>query len=1038
MIVGQPGSGKTMLLKSLALNYANGPWDIPQHPVAIFLELNRLSDTKLTIEQQLIKTLARDNFPNGTNFVEQGLKQGMIMLLFDGLDEVNSTDRPNVVRRLQDFIDQYDQCRVAITCRTQVYKREFDAQVDQTVEVVEFNDQQIRKFLRPWKQSMGDDKSVEQLLQALQDKPRIMELARNPLMLTIIAYLYTDTAFLLPHSRAEFYQKATDILLETWDEARQTPNRYKGRDKKSVLRHLALFGQDQTKGKKQDRRHLNWSDVNKQVASILSGLNLKAENDLEPILEEICERSGLLMPIDGGEGYQFTHLTLQEFFAATQLVDDVEGLIERFSQDPDTWRETAKLWCGLARDSTVLIQAINGKDNVTAFSCLADAQNVKPELATTIIEYFKNWIKNTHPAIWESSPDIAIKDNIIKAFGTVCADQRPRGKDIFNFLLQILDEKVSNNNSIDYAAQAITATNIPEAAKILANLYSKHPDIQLYLVGMGNLAVPQLQVLIKDGHLTAIKNLGEIGTPEAAKTLVPFLWDDREAVAFHSAAQIAALLQKADIEEDLANFPKEDFENSSRTWQGIWDPFDALNSSATPIIVEQIIDQLVKGLKTQQLSQIDLPDLDPRIVLPICILSNQAFCKPLEDWIDTAQTLLENTKQGAQLETKSPQLIRDALKQQPQSLQWEIFLKTLPLRMQLDLLYRLSANQPPTKNDWQNLFTMVTYDLRTSWHYRLVVAIAFVLSTIALFEISTASIRSTEILFFGTSTFSAFIVSVFWLVLWRGTEQPLEPNLFISLGIQGPATFCREYMRLLQHQIVWNGAQAMFNTITNVKNISYGVAITFAMTFAIAFADTNAIAITIAIAIAIAFAGAFASAFTSNFTRDFASDFASAIVNDFPCTNVVAIADLIADAVAFTGSITVAVFVAVLVAVFVAVFVALAGTFNDAFPIAFLIAVAVAGIGYWGSKTTTPVFRRCLAVLAAPFFCGSPVVVYFSTFFMHNTIGLSWPNIVLVWLGIVSICTLLLRRGREQERLAHNPLKGILPEYDTTSQRSLP
>lgn len=93
MIVGQPGSGKTMLLKSLALNYANGQWDIPQQPVAIVLELNRLSDSKLTIKEQLVKALERDNFPNGINFVEQGLKQGMIMLLFDGLDEVNSTDR---------------------------------------------------------------------------------------------------------------------------------------------------------------------------------------------------------------------------------------------------------------------------------------------------------------------------------------------------------------------------------------------------------------------------------------------------------------------------------------------------------------------------------------------------------------------------------------------------------------------------------------------------------------------------------------------------------------------------------------------------------------------------------------------------------------------------------------------------------------------------------------------------------------------------------------------------------------------------------
>lgn len=1034
MIVGQPGSGKTMLLKSLALNYAKGPWNIPQQPVAIIFELNRLSDTKLTIEQQLVKVLERDDFPNGTNFVFQGLKQGMIMLLFDGLDEVNSKDRPNVVRRLQDFIDQYDQCRVAITCRTQVYKQEFDSQVEQTVEVVDFNDQQIRKFLRPWKQSMSADKSVEQLLQALQDRPRIMELARNPLMLTIIAYLYTDTAFVLPHSRAEFYQKATDILLETWDEFRQTPNRYKGRDKKLVLRHLALYGQDQTKGKQQDRRHLSWRDVNEQVASILPDLNLTAEDNLDPILAEICERSGLLMPIDGGEGYQFSHLTLQEFFAATQLIDDEKGLIERFEQDPDVWRETVKLWCGLAGDSTELIRSVYKKDRVAAFSCLADAQKIELKLATDIIDHFKGWLRGSQPTAKDLGLGTVSADSAIKAFGAVAADQRPRGKDVFNFLVQILSER---NKSTTYAAQALAATNISEAAQVLADHYLQQTDIQTHLVRMGDVAVPKLKNIAKDGYAIAFEHLGSIGTPFAIRTLVPLLWDDQEVVAFHAAVQLATLLPKTDIEKDLANFPRDQLPSSSQTWQGIWNPFDGERNSTISIIAEQIIDQLAQWIQVQSLDQMDLPDLDPRIVLPICILSNKDFCKPSKDWIVQTQTILENTGQGLPFEINSAKLIREALEKQHGSFQWEVLLGTLPLRTQLDLIYRLSANRLPTKNDWQNLYTKVSYDFRTSWHYQLVVAIAFLLSGMALIEAFATPILSSEVVLRWPSIlFAFFTVPIFWIVLWQSTEQPLEPNLFFSLGLQGPITFCREYKRLLRNQIVWNGAQAIFKTITNTKNTLF-IAIICATDIAAAVIVTGDFGSAVILAAVFALAGALIGAFVVAFVGSVTSDIARAL--GFTLAGDGAGDGALAGAVggAFAGNVGFAFTFAFSGAgdsTFVGdVNVVYSGAFIGALIGALFGAFTGAGIGYWVSQTTNQNISRYLAILAAPFFCWMPVSIWFSTLFLHRFIGFSWPKITLVWLIIVSICTLLLRHGRQQEQLAQNPLKGILPDYDTAA-----
>ena len=114
----------------------------------------------------------------------------------------------------------------------------------------------MRRFLQAWKSRILPGKSVEQLLQTLQDRPRIKVIARNPLMLTFITYLYAEPTFVLPYSRSEFYEKATDLLLEKRDLERNIPNQYRVVAKRQVLRKLALFAQNTADPSNPDRRSL--------------------------------------------------------------------------------------------------------------------------------------------------------------------------------------------------------------------------------------------------------------------------------------------------------------------------------------------------------------------------------------------------------------------------------------------------------------------------------------------------------------------------------------------------------------------------------------------------------------------------------------------------------------------------------------------------------------------------------------------------------------------------------------------------------------
>ncbi|MDY7005222.1 MAG: NACHT domain-containing protein [Cyanobacteriota bacterium] len=535
-IKGQPGAGKTLLLKYIVLSWAREKLNSSSNEyVPILLELYRLNEIEISalnmevLKQKLVEALDRDDFPKANSFVEQSLEKGKLFLLFDGLDEVKSLIRPQVVQAINDLLDKYDKCRAIITCRSAVYRNDFAESVDKTLDIKEFSDRQMRLFLEAWKSEMPPDKSIDQLIQTLRDRPLIMELARNPLMLTIVAHLYTQPAFVLPQSRSDFYQESTHILLNQWQ---NNFNQYKeSAHKRRVLQHLALFAQDNASKQQKDDLSLDYQIVLEQIQKVLPDLNLNPETDTQPILREIVERSGLLLEIERGDKYQFAHLTLQEYSAATALRDRENELIERFKNEPEHWRETVKLWCGFAGNSTNLIEVIDREDSLTAFECLADAQEVSPILAERIIEEFKE-------KLVEANSD----ENLARAFGAVASDvrERGRGKVVFEFLENALN--YSESLEVRQASvKALSKTNLPQAADILFRYYE---DINLIdahqaLINMGDIAVSLLKGLVEKGSETAMKDLVKIGTPYAKEILYSLLDYPNENVQRLAALNLA-------------------------------------------------------------------------------------------------------------------------------------------------------------------------------------------------------------------------------------------------------------------------------------------------------------------------------------------------------------------------------------------------------------------------------------------------------------------------------------------------------------------
>ena len=541
VIKGAPGSGKSMFCRYLCLSYAEGKLnDLSDKPIPILVELHSLKESKLTVEileKKLVQVCALNDFPKADRFITDGLKKGRLFLLLDGLDEVNFSLRAEVIEIIKTFIDTYEKCRVIITCRTAVYHNQFFDVVQQTLDIEDFRDKQIRDFLKAWKSQMSPGKSVEQLIEQLRKRPKIMELARNPLLLTMMAYLYTDTPFILPHSRIEFYQKATETLLELRDQIKNIRNEYEGKNKRHILQSLALY---LSNFQQSDRREISYDTIINKLKEVLPDLNL-SPSDTNPIIKEICDRSGLLLRIDGGENYKFAHLSLQEYFAAEALREKEQELINKFKIDTVAWREIVKLWCGLATDTTNLIREVYEKDPLAALECLADAQVVDETLAKKIIEHFKQELLHQEDT-----------ENIAKALAAVAADYRPRGSALLQFLVDIMNED-DNSSHKQAAAKTLSYTNLPQAVDILAKYYDKPHllEVRQELIRMGDLAVSTLESIAMENCVEAMDDLVAIGTPDAADTLEKFLHDPQ--LKQQAAWRVTAVLDKLKEDENISD-----------------------------------------------------------------------------------------------------------------------------------------------------------------------------------------------------------------------------------------------------------------------------------------------------------------------------------------------------------------------------------------------------------------------------------------------------------------------------------------------------
>ncbi len=297
-----------------------------------------------------------------------------VMVILDGLDEVTDREqRKHVVDTVSDFVKKYPNVTLIATCRLRSYQRDEDSAEDHfytlpltQVTLKPLSDQAISDFIVRWHgelewaglyQKQAAQRTQARLLSALRnpDRAELREMAGTPLLLTLMASVNAE--YELPDERAALYALFIKQVLFEWERLRQDNRgeetsleltlQHHGVTKISLERALAQLAYNvhgQRTGK--ETVDINRAQIWEALEAIRAGDDKKKAMWIVEVLKLMDERSGLILALEQGKSYRFTHRTFQEYLAARWMATG--QALAKFKEriDDEQWREAVFLAFG--------------------------------------------------------------------------------------------------------------------------------------------------------------------------------------------------------------------------------------------------------------------------------------------------------------------------------------------------------------------------------------------------------------------------------------------------------------------------------------------------------------------------------------------------------------------------------------------------------------------------------------------------------------------------------------------------------------------
>jgi predicted NACHT family NTPase len=409
-VLGQPGSGKTTFLNHLAIQCNRGYFAANRVP--IFVTLRDFADeSRTTGELSLLNYIGEEFLTSGISapsVLETLLREGRVLLLLDGLDEVLYQERKTVVREIRRLSEKYQQNLFVMACSIATKAPSLMRFTD--VEIAPLTPDKTVTFAQKWfttltKTTQQDgqklaDRFIENL--NLPENMPLRELVVTPLFLHLACRVFLHQQK-FPTKRSQFYKQCLDLLLTKWDETRGIE-----RDEiyQSLLlpQKLKLLGQVATATFEQGSYFFEQQVVEQHIRDYLHDLpnaltepeELQLES--EAILKAIELHHGLLTERVQGI-FSFSHSTFQEYFTARKIVashilqvskqplqaseQPLEHLVSHITEP--RWREIFLLVIAMLPNADSFVQLMKQQIDAIAAEdpdlqeAIAKHQNIQPD-----------------------------------------------------------------------------------------------------------------------------------------------------------------------------------------------------------------------------------------------------------------------------------------------------------------------------------------------------------------------------------------------------------------------------------------------------------------------------------------------------------------------------------------------------------------------------------------------------------------------------------------------------------------------------------
>ncbi len=288
-------------------------------------------------------------------FLARLVRSGQAWLLIDALDEVPDFNHRIAVRQtIEGLADEFPQNRMLVTARVAAYTQA-NTRLDDRFNVAAVRDlttAQWTPLIQRLYAGLEADRDVAaqraaKLQARIEKSDLLQEMVKTPLMVWT-ATLIDSTGSELPEQRAELYNAYTEVLLgerlkeeESAAAAKMLREDRWPKDDRRLYLTYAAFETHQAHapapmGTAPERalvvvdEHELTKDILAPYLSTYLGLPRdKARKEAEDFVKVMAERSGILHAQPGG--YSFgDHLTVQEFLAASYLVDNLRSETEKY------------------------------------------------------------------------------------------------------------------------------------------------------------------------------------------------------------------------------------------------------------------------------------------------------------------------------------------------------------------------------------------------------------------------------------------------------------------------------------------------------------------------------------------------------------------------------------------------------------------------------------------------------------------------------------------------------------------------------------